>query len=142
MSWKRRFSTIAGLAVCPLFLCACLKVQVINHAGDARPYFERAYRQIDRIEKDHPKRRGRAHELCLLIHEDSEDQIVRVSVPMWLVEFGLKLGMKAAEHEHGSNRWEDRYDFEWRALKDLGRLGPGLLVAVDDERDRILIWLE
>ncbi len=142
MNWKRPPFRIAGLAVLPLFLCACLRVQVVNRAGDAGAYFEKAYRQIDRIERGHPNRRGRAHELCLLLHHDSEDQVVRVAVPLWLVNFGLKVGMKAAEHEHGSDRWEDRYKFEWRAIKDLGRLGPGLLVAVDDERDKILIWLE
>jgi hypothetical protein len=133
---------IAAIAFLPLLLCACLRVQVIHHARDPQAYIDRAYKQIDRLERDHPNRIGRAHELVLLIHEDSEDQIVRLSVPIWLVNFGIKVGMKAAEHEHRSNKWKDRYEFDWRALKDLGRIGPGLLVAVDDERDKILIWLE
>ena len=133
---------IASLAVLPLFLCACFRVQVINHAGDADAYFDKAYKQIDRIERNNPDRRGRAHELCLLIHEGSEDQIVRLSVPIWLVNFGIKVGMKAVEHEHRSDKWKDRYEFDWRAIRDLGRIGPGLLVAVDEERDKVLIWLE
>lgn len=142
MRSKSKPFKIACLAVLPLFLCACFKVQVIGHARDPQAYFDKAYRQIDRLERDHPNRKGRAHELVLLIHEDSEDQIVKVSVPIWLVNFGIKVGMKAAEHDPHSNKWEDRYEFDRRAVKDLGRFGPGLLVAVDDERDKILIWLE
>jgi len=142
MRSKSKSFKIACLAILSLFLSACFKVQVIGHARNPQAYFEKAYRQIDRLERAHPNRRGKAHELVLLIHEDSEDQIIKVSVPIWLVNFGLKVGMKAAEHDRHSNKWEDRYEFEWRAIKDLGRLGPGLLVAVDDERDKILIWLE
>jgi hypothetical protein len=142
MRSKSKPFKIACLAVLPLFLCACFKVQVIGHARDPEAYFDKAYRQIDRLERDHPNRKGRAHELVLLIHEDSEDQIVKVSVPIWLVNFGIKVGMKAAEHDRHSNKWEDRYELEWRAIKDLGRLGPGLLVSIDEGRDRILIWLE
>ena len=142
MKSKSKPFKIACLAILPLFLSACFRVQVIDHARNPQGYFDKAYRQIEKLERERPDRRGRAHELVLLMHEDSEDQIVRVSVPIWLVNFGMKVGMKAAEHEHRSNKWEDRYEFEWRALKDLGQLGPGLLVAIDDERDKILIWLE
>jgi len=133
---------IAAIAFLPLFLCACFRVQVINHARDPQAYFDRAYKQIGRIERDHPNRTGRAHELCLLIHGDTEDQIVKLTVPIWLVDFGINVGIKAAEHDQEFNKWKDRYEFDWRALKDLGRFGPGLLVAVDDERDKVLIWLE
>jgi len=142
MSSKSKSFKIACLAVLPLFLSACFKVRVIDRARNPQAYFDKAYRQIDRLERVHPDRRGRAHELVLLIHEDSEDQIVQVSVPIWLINLGVKVGMKAAEHDRHSNKWEDRYEFEWRAIKDLGRLGPGLLVSIDDERDKILIWLE
>jgi hypothetical protein len=142
MRSKSKPFKIACLAVLPLFLSACLKVQVIDHARNPQAYFDKAYKQIERLERDRPDRKGKAHELVLLIHEGSEDQIVRVSVPIWLVNFGVKVGMKAAEHDRHSNKWEDRYEFEWRAIKDLGRLGPGLLVSIDEERDKVLIWLE
>jgi hypothetical protein len=142
MRSKSKPFKIACLAVLPLFLSACFKVQVIGHARDPQAYFDKAYRQLDRLERDYPDRKGRAHKLVVLIHEDSEDQIVKVSVPIWLANFGMKVGMKAAEHEHKSNKWKDRYELEWRAIKDLGRFGPGLLVSIDEDRDKVLIWLE
>lgn len=142
MRSKNKPFKIVCLAVLPLFLCACFRVQVIDHARNPQAYFDKAYGQIERLERDRPDRRGRAHELVLLIHEDSEDQIIKVSVPLWLVNFGIRMGMKAAEHDRPYHKWKDRYEFDWRAVKDLGQFGPGLLVAVDDERDKILIWLE
>lgn len=133
---------IAGAALLPLALVACFKVQVINHAKDPDSYVDRAQKQIARIERDHPNREGRARRLCLLVHEDDGSQIIRLTVPVWLVNFGMKAGMKAAEHDHGSNKWKDRYEFDWRAVEDFGRLGPGLLVAIDDNRNKVLVWLE
>jgi len=133
---------IVMASLLPLVLAACFKVQVINHTKDPASYFDKAYKQLSRIEKDHPNREGRAHRLCLLIHEDQESQIVRVTVPIWLVNFGIRVGMKAAEHDHGSNKWRDRYEFDWHAIEDFGRFGPGLLAAVDDAQNKVLVWLE
>ena len=38
--------------------------------------------------------------------------------------------------------FKDRYDFDWSEIKDLNRIGPGLLVEVEDEENKILIWLK
>ena len=35
-----------------------------------------------------------------------------------------------------------KYDFEWEALRDLGKIGPGLLVEVVSEDDQVLVWLK
>lgn len=35
-----------------------------------------------------------------------------------------------------------RYNVAWRSVRDLSRVGPGLLVEVVDERSRVLICLK
>jgi len=132
---------IAALLVSSLFFLGCLRVQIIRHVGNPDEYFDKAYRQIERIERDNPRRMGRAHELSLCVYDHAEDQIVKLGVPLWLVNFALDVGLEAAEHDREFRKWNDRFDFDWRALKDLGQFGPGLLLAVDDERDKVLVWL-
>jgi len=53
----------------------------------------------------------------------------------------LDAGEHSAEHED-DRRWGKRYDFDWNGLSDLGRFGRGLLVQVDDGRDKVLVWLD
>jgi hypothetical protein len=132
---------IAALLVFPLFFLGCLRVQIIRHVGNPDEYFDKAYRQIERIERDNPRRMGRAHELSVCVYDHEEDQIVKLTVPLWLVNFALNVGLEAAEHDREFRKWDGRFDFDWRALKDLGQFGPGLLVAVDDDRDKVLVWL-
>jgi hypothetical protein len=131
----------AALIVSPLFLCACLSVQVVRNVDDPGPYLDRVYRQIGRIEKDHPHRQGRAHRLSLLVYEEADRQIVRLTVPLWLVNIGLRAASEAAERDGEWRGWERRYRFDRRVLTDLEGFGPGLLVEVEDASDKVLVWL-
>src|SRR5512147_2865677 len=88
----------AVLAAAVVLSGACLKVQIIEGVDDPEPYFERAQRQIARLERDDPFREGRARRLSVLIHEDAERKIVEVTLPVWIVNAGISLGGHAAEH--------------------------------------------
>ncbi|MDH4197542.1 MAG: hypothetical protein OEW05_09065, partial [Candidatus Aminicenantes bacterium] len=65
---------------------------------------------------------------------------VRISVPLWMAELAMDIGIETERHHDFD--LEERYDVDWRALRDLDRFGPGLLVAVASDHDRVLIWLE
>jgi len=133
---------IVGVIVLPLLFSACFSLQIIDHVPNPDAYFKKAYAEIERLQQENPAREGRAHRLSLLIHDSSSDEIIRLTVPLWLVPVCLDLGAKATEHENHHFDYDERYEVDWKALKDLGQFGPGLLVAVDDERDKILIWLK
>ncbi|MGB8953122.1 MAG: hypothetical protein WCC06_10735 [Candidatus Aminicenantales bacterium] len=137
----RRFKT-AGMMVLPLFFCACLSVQIIDNVHDPDRYFQRAHNQIERIHQVDPYRKGRAHRLFIIVHEYPEDEIIRVSVPLWLVNACVSLGLKYGESDHEFRELEERYSIDWRAIKDFGQFGPGLLVEVNDEKSKVLIWLK
>jgi hypothetical protein len=140
VTMKRRTRMTAAMLM-PLVFTACIGIHIERGVHDADAYFEKAYREIARIERAGHGRSRRAHRLCLLIRDAEEDQIIRLSVPMWIVNACLDAGMKASDdgHEYDARK---HYDLDWKAVKDLGQYGPGLLVAVEEERDKVLIWLK
>ena len=136
-SWIRLLA-ITGLA---LIMTGCFGLHIESGVHDPEAYFARAQREIERLGEYGPGRHHRAHTLCLLVYDRGERQVVRLSVPIWIVEAGLDAGMRESADRHDSGL-RKRYDVDWRAIKDLASFGPGLLVSIDDEKDRVLIWLK
>ena len=137
-TWTRvRLALCAGLA---LSLGGCLVVGVDHDVNHAAARFDRAYREIARLEKEDPGRRCTPHWLCILVLDRDEQSVVRVSVPMWLVKLGLDMGARGDADGHDFN-YRKRYDLDWKAVRDLDRYGRGLLVALEEKRDKVLIWL-
>ena len=111
----------------------------VTRVRNPEPMFRAARAQAAR----HAGRPGPAHQLNVLAYDPSDHQLVRVSLPMWLV--------RKADH-HGD--WDIDLDDErgeraQRALKrhlrmrDLERAGLGILVEVEeDDGERVLVWLQ
>ena len=131
---------LLGLVVATLSLgeAACL-VQ-ITHVTDPRPIFGEARAEAERL----TGRPGRAHELNVLVWNQGDRELVRVSLPMWIVR-------KAERHID----WDDdAFDGDRRAkdhvreamrhvrLEDLEKAGVGILAEVEEEGgDQVLVWL-
>jgi len=130
-----------GLAVAALSLgeAACL-VQ-ITHVTDPRPIFGEARAEAERL----TGRPGRAHELNVLVWNRDDRELVRVSLPMWIVR-------KAERHIDWDN--DDAFDGDRRAkdhvrealrhvrLEDLDKAGVGILAEVEEDGgDQVLVWL-
>jgi hypothetical protein len=131
---------LLGLVVATLSLgeAACL-VQ-ITHVTDPRPIFGEARAEAERL----TGRQGRAHELNVLVWNHGDRELVRVSLPMWIVR-------KAERHID----WDDdAFDGDRRAqdhvrealrhvrLEDLEKAGVGILAEVEEEGgDQVLVWL-
>ena len=140
MKMPLRAIKVLGISMLPLLLAGCFSVHIEKGVRDPSPAFDRALHEIGRIEQGHPGRHGRPTKLCLMIHDSSSQELIRLRVPLWIAEAALEAGMEADEHS-GRSDYRERYDLDWKALKNLGQFGPGLLVSVDDDDDRILIWL-
>ena len=76
-----------------------------------------------------------------MIYDQSDLELIRVSAPFWLVEKCMDPGDERDEWEEES-RIGERYDFDWRGLESFREIGPGLLVEIEDEEAKILIWIE
>ncbi len=124
-----------------MFFLGCFTVRVIRNVKDPDRYFSAAHKRIMDIHQKRPNREGRANSIRVLVYEASERQIVKVSAPFWLVNTCMDIGIKAADEEEGFE-FDERYDFDWKDIKDLEKLGPGLLVEIEDEESKVLIWLD
>ena len=130
------------LVLVALSLGACFRIQIIRRVEDPRPYFEDARRAIQEIEREDPDRRIRPHGLFILAYSAENGELIRGRLPLWMIRAALRVGLEAAEHQGELEEWRDRYDFDGRILRELDRLGCGLLIEIDDGADQVLIWLE
>lgn len=138
MQTRLRLATL-GLILLALGGCVGIRVQRGVHNADA--YFDQAERQIDRLARHREDGHHRVDRLHLLAYDRREGELVRISVPLWMVELAMDIGGEAERHHHDIDI-EERYDVDWRALRDLARFGPGLLAAVTSDHDRVLVWLD
>jgi hypothetical protein len=132
-----RAAAVAALALLGIVESGCLVS--VTHVADPTSAFARAREEAVRVSARH----GRASHLNVLAWDPGDREMVRVSVPLWLV--------RTAEHdidwdevdgdEHDHERWRRRMGkLRW---EDIERAGPGILVEVtEDEGDRVLIWLK
>jgi hypothetical protein len=131
-----RAGVAAAVAVLGLVEAGCLVN--VTHVSDPSRAFARAR---DEAVRD-GARRGRASHLNLLAWDPSDREMVRVSVPLWLLH--------GVEHEvdwddidgegHDAGQWRRHVGkLRW---EDIERAGPGILLEVtEDQGDRVLVWL-
>jgi len=96
----------------------------------------RAQAKIARIESRPADKRGKPHSLKLWAYDREDDQLVKASVPLWLVK---KIVAHAEEGE--SDEEEDLVRFGI-TLEKVCSSPPGLLVKIDSEDEEVLAWLE
>jgi hypothetical protein len=105
--------------------------------------FAEARERVSIMESHNPDRVGRVAKMQTLVYDGKSRELVRVELPMWLVRMAMKHeGKNCPQQPHDV---AGRYiDFDWRHLGNISRLGPGLLVQVEDmkENTHVLIWLE
>ncbi len=140
---SRRVAMAALLVLAAASLSACIGVRVERHVGDIDARFDRALDRIGDLERHNPRREGHARHLVVLAADARDHEVVQVTVPMWMARMALDAGLDSEMDGHGHGRdVRDRYRVDWRGARDLDELGPGLLVSVDDDGSRVLVWLE
>jgi hypothetical protein len=124
------------LAVVAAALLATGCLVEVEKVADPGPAFAEARRQAARVEG----RSGPADHLKLLVYDRADGELVRVSVPMGIVEH---LGDE--EIDLGSDLDADTEKLVRRRLRfsDLENAPLGPLVEVDEEDgDQVLVWLQ
>jgi hypothetical protein len=131
-------STVLAVILAAASQAACL-VQ-ITRVSDAGPLFDQARREAER----HAGRRGPARELNVLVFDPDDRQLVRVSVPMWLVRAAEK---RVDWEKEIAGDGDDREDVARRVrrhvrLEDIEKAGLGILAEVEEEDgEQVLVWL-
>ena len=131
-----RRSAILVVAVAALLETGCI-VQ-ITKVADPRPIFQQARLEAGR----YAGKPGRAREVNVLVYEPDEGQLIRVSLPIWLVK-------KMERHVDWDDIDVDDAEHVRRVLKrrirleDIEKAGLGMLVEVDEEDgEQVLVWLK
>jgi len=123
-----------------VLLTGCLTVRIFKNVKDAGRHFEWAHRRIENIHRNNPDRRGPAHRIHALFFEASDRELIRISAPFWVINSCLDFRMTASGEEVFAP--DSRYEIDWKDIRDLQHMGPGLLVEVDEENEKVLIWLD
>ena len=127
-----------GVAAIALLESACL-VQ-ITHVSDPSPMFHEARLEAARLSG----RPGPAHEVNVLVWNRDERQLVRVSLPMWVVrkaERRIDWDDEGPDAERGA-RDHVRDALRHVRLEDLEKAGLGVLAEVEEDGgNQVLVWL-
>ena len=130
--WARAVA-VAGLAVVET---GCFVT--VTKVADPRPVFDQARLEAER----QAGRKGPASELHVLVYDPADDELVRVSVPMWLARKLDRAEWKDVELDRET---EDvgRLLRKRVRLADLEKAGLGTFVEVEEEDgEQVLVWLK
>jgi hypothetical protein len=128
-----------GLVVAALSLSQAGCLVQITHVADPRPIFSAARVEAERL----TGRPGRASELNVLVWNRDDGELVRVSLPMWLVRKAERRVDWRDELENGDSASDHvRNALRRVRLEDVEKAGLGILAEVEEDGgDQVLVWL-
>ena len=137
-----RRSAMLMVAMAALVETGCL-VQ-ITKVADPGPMFQAARMEAGR----QAGKPGRAREVNLLVYDRDEGQLIRVSLPIWLVKKlehhvdGDDIDIDIDMDDEDANRVRRALKGRLR-MEDIEKAGLGTLVEVDEEDgEQVLVWLK
>lgn len=128
----KRLSVLGFVVAAALAATGCLVEVTVDRVADPGPAFDKARKEALRYQG----RRGPAHQLNLVAYDRDDGELVRISVPMWVVR---ELDDDEL-HFDGHDAVERKLRRHLR-VRDLQEAGPGILLEVEERDGRVLIWL-
>ncbi|HUU05383.1 MAG TPA: hypothetical protein VMZ49_05815 [Patescibacteria group bacterium] len=131
------------LIVVVLFSNGCFNVRIEQDVDFPVSRFAEVRKKMAVMEKHNPERIGRVETMQVLVYDGQSRELVQVAVPMWMVGIAKDRAEKSSRRQ--PQDVAGRYiDFDLSHLGNISRLGPGLLVQVEDMRENthVLVWLE
>jgi hypothetical protein len=128
-----------ALVVAALGLAEAGCLVQITHVADPRPMFSAARLEAERLSG----RSGRAHELNVLVWNRDDGELVRVSLPMWLVRKAeSRIDWRDERSEGDGPEHHVRQALRRVRLEDIEKAGLGILAEVEeDDGNQVLVWL-
>ncbi len=140
----RKHIHLLALMIIPLFFVACPTITVSQHDHCPVELFQAAETRIAALQAANPDRDREAVELRMLVYDGDGGELVKISMPLAIVEWGMDVSKETIELNADSSWDEDLNPITHMRPEDLRKLGPGMLVQVEDveEDTHVLIWLE
>jgi len=137
MNKMKRLRCLGLIILLPLWMSACLYVEVQDDVRHPERIFRRARREIAQIQRRLPKVDA-SRRINVLLYDETENQLITVKAPLCVVEACGDLDKTSRE----AAEWGERCDFDWNDVRDLKHLAPGLLFEMNDEESRVLVWID
>jgi hypothetical protein len=129
-----------------LFFAGC-HLDIRKNVDYPAGLFKDTMKKIEAIQAKDPGRKGKVANLNFLVYDGEDRQLISLSIPIEITKMAIK------ESEFGENGDLKKYsekikdvDIDFDKLKDLDRLGPGLLVEVEVKEEKgnvhVLVWLD
>lgn len=132
-----RLKYLPSLIAILLTLSSCMVVTVGKNEKEAEAIVIRAREKALKTSLNSSTIR-KPHRLKMLIYDPDDGQLLRISLPLWLIRKGLGQEIRDAVREGGPDLEFDVRGF-CRALLEMPR---GLLAEVLTDREKVLLWLE
>ncbi len=133
-SKSKKWMMICALIPAILLLSGCFCVEIKQNIKNPIGYFREAYRQIERLYRIFPDRKGPVSDIHLLVYEKSDLQLIKIAAPMWLIDTCM---------DHCDTYDIDTdCDFNLSEIRNLKDIGPGMLLEVDSDDSKVLIWID
>lgn len=122
---------------------ACFDFHVRSGVDFPAGRFAAAWERVGFLERHNPDRVGRARAMHVLVYDGESRELLEGRIPVWLAKLAGD-GDEGRDREPGRDVASRYVDFDECSMPELFRLGPGLLVQVDDMDDgtHVLLWLE
>lgn len=134
---------ISVLLLLIVFLGGCMSIRVREDIDYPANVFDKTMKKIETIQIKDPHRKGKVHRFNLLVYDGGDRELVKLSVRKWLAQLILNEALQD-ELNDMSSRPKHYGNIILKDIKNLKRLGPGLLLEVEDreEKTHVLIWLD
>jgi hypothetical protein len=140
--------TLLLIVVLMLFLVftGCL-LEVKDDVDYPAGLFEKTLKKLEKIHAEDPGRKGKVSALHMLIYAGDERKLITFSVPAELAKSTMESVDLGSIKDKNLEKYHKAVgDVDLKKLKDLDRLGPGMLAEIMvEEKDgnvHILMWLE
>ncbi len=129
--------TLLIISAVLLTLSSCLVVAVKKTDREAELELQKARQQILKLSSP-SSASARPHRFRILVYDPDDGQLLRISLPLWLVKKGLNQEADSTAYSHGPDFEFDLNGFR-RAISEMPR---GLVAEVLTDREKVLLWLE
>lgn len=139
----KKILLIVFMMIALLFLNGCMNLRIQEDVDYPEDLFKETSAKIADIHAKDPHRKGSFSRIHILVYDGEDRELIQLSVKKGMAEKILENNGFSTGKE--GNKYTKKYaDFDLDGLKVIDRLGPGLLIEVEDmkENSHIIIWLE
>lgn len=139
----KKILLIVFMMIALLLLSGCMNLRIQDDIDYPEDLFKETKTKLAALQAKDPNRKGKVSRIHILVYDGEDRELVQLSLKKGMAEKFLKSEGISGSTE--SDKYTKKYaDFDLDNIKNFDRLGPGLLVEVEDmeENSHIIVWLE